>query len=437
MEKYSKQLTVITGAFSLLLGAIVLFGWYNQNIALIQINPAFSPMQYNTALGFLICGIGLLSSCFNYERTVMACGAMALTIGTLTLAEYTFDLDLLIDQLFMEHYVTTKTSHIGRMAPNTALAFTLTGITLLVSTLDNIPRRPLLVNIFGALTLALGLIAFIGYFIHIEEIYGWGSLTRMAIHTAVGFIVLGIGFITHTPKIEQHISHSDKDTEKFRIKIKPYLFLLITSTIIFGLISYGIFRLNKDFKSNSEYRKEATELIGKIEYLDEVLTSSALMAAETGAIEWKQRYDDNVIKLDVAIKRINEIAPDKLVEDLNQNTRDENDILVALETEAFASIAIGNQAEARNILTSNRYLINKQKYSHGIENFINGMHEFISDSEHKFNLVSSMVIFLSVLGFFIVIAGWVYLLTTQLRVSRDNKKLYKNLEHQRSILEKR
>jgi signal transduction histidine kinase/CheY-like chemotaxis protein len=428
MEKYSKQICVIVGAFSIFLGAIVLFGWYSHNLSLIQVSTAFVPMQYNTALFFIICGAGLIAACFSYTRTAMACGTLALFIGVFTLVEYIFSLDLLIDQFFMKAYVTTKTSHPGRMAPNTALCFTLSGITLLVSTLKNIPRRPLLVSIFGALTLILGLIAFIGYFIHIEDIYGWGSLTRMAIHTSVGFIALGIGFITYSIKFERQQNQMDKDVAKFTIPVKKYLSLLIVNSIIFALISYGIFRLNEDFKSNRGYIKEATELIGKIEYLDEVLTSSASMAAETGLPGWEQRYNDNVTKLGVAIERVNEIAPSRLAEDLNQNTRVANDILVALETEVFKNIAIGNQLEAQNILKSNRYLSNKQKYSRGVENFIYGMHEFISDSEYKFKVVSSRIIFLSLFGLLILIVGWGYLITTQLRVSRDNKRLYENME---------
>ncbi len=42
-------------------------------------------------------------------------------------------LNLGIDQLLMEHYITAETSHPGRMAPNTALSFVLGGATLLVT----------------------------------------------------------------------------------------------------------------------------------------------------------------------------------------------------------------------------------------------------------------------------------------------------------------
>ena len=51
-------------------------------------------------------------------------------IGTLTLIEYVSGINLGIDQLFMEHYIGVKTSHPGRMAPNTALCFSLTGLLL-------------------------------------------------------------------------------------------------------------------------------------------------------------------------------------------------------------------------------------------------------------------------------------------------------------------
>ena len=52
---------LVTGGLSLLLGTIVLIGWYTQNQSLIQINPAFVPMQYNTALGFFVSGMGLIA----------------------------------------------------------------------------------------------------------------------------------------------------------------------------------------------------------------------------------------------------------------------------------------------------------------------------------------------------------------------------------------
>ena len=44
----------IAGGLGVALGAVVLLGWYLHEPALIQVNPAFVPMQYNTALGFAL-----------------------------------------------------------------------------------------------------------------------------------------------------------------------------------------------------------------------------------------------------------------------------------------------------------------------------------------------------------------------------------------------
>ena len=113
----------IMAGLSALLGVVVLFGWYTQNITLIQIHPTFVPMQYNTALGFLLCGIGILSASFNLNRVAIVCGGTVCAVGVITLAEYVFGVNLGIDQLLMEHYITVETSSPGRMAPNTALCF--------------------------------------------------------------------------------------------------------------------------------------------------------------------------------------------------------------------------------------------------------------------------------------------------------------------------
>ena len=84
-------------------------------------------MQYNTALGFLACGAGLLFAIRAINIGAMVCGALAAAIGILTLGEYVLVLDLGIDQLLMKHYIDVETSHPGRMAPNTALCFSLAG----------------------------------------------------------------------------------------------------------------------------------------------------------------------------------------------------------------------------------------------------------------------------------------------------------------------
>ena len=75
-------------------------------------------MQYNTALGFLMSGLGLLCLTENRAWVARAWGILVTLVGTATLAEYALAIDLGIDELLMEHYIRVKTSHVGRMAPN-------------------------------------------------------------------------------------------------------------------------------------------------------------------------------------------------------------------------------------------------------------------------------------------------------------------------------
>jgi PAS domain S-box-containing protein len=191
------SLARLTGFLSLALGAVVLLGWYLHEPALIQVNPAFVPMQYNTALGFAVSGLALLGLAWNQPRFAVITSVIVLLTGALTLIEYSFVVDLHIDQLFMEHYIDLKTSNPGRMAPNTALCFSLTGLAVLLTTLfRGNARITAWTATLGTLIISLGIVALAGYMIGIEGAYGWGHMTRMAIHTAAGFIVLGIGFVT-------------------------------------------------------------------------------------------------------------------------------------------------------------------------------------------------------------------------------------------------
>jgi signal transduction histidine kinase/CheY-like chemotaxis protein len=191
---------LLMGWLAILLGAVVLYGWYTHNPDLIQVNPAFVPMQYNTALGFLLAAAGLLTVVVNKnllnKKLSLLFGLCTLVIGFLTLVEYIFGVDLKIDQLFMQHYIDLNTSQPGRMAPNTALCFSLSGLAILFS-VKKFKYREAVVGSLGMLVTGLGIVAFTGYLTGLETAYGWGNLTKMAIHTAWGFILLGIGFFSY------------------------------------------------------------------------------------------------------------------------------------------------------------------------------------------------------------------------------------------------
>ncbi len=180
------------------LGLAVMYGWFTHNTELIQVNAVFVPMQFNTALGFLFSGLGLfslVSRMAQKKRILLVTGAASFLLGLFTLSQYIFGIELHIDQLFIAHYIDLNSSHPGRMAPNTALCFTLCGLSLLLSYSNKFAKhKQAIAGNLGAVIFSLGIVALGGYLTGIETAYGWGALTKMAVHTSIGFIVLGIGF---------------------------------------------------------------------------------------------------------------------------------------------------------------------------------------------------------------------------------------------------
>ena len=66
--------SLLMGAATLCLGLLVIIGWHTGNRTLIQVQPQFVPMQYNTALGFVVCGVSLVLHCIGFRRSVVAAG---------------------------------------------------------------------------------------------------------------------------------------------------------------------------------------------------------------------------------------------------------------------------------------------------------------------------------------------------------------------------
>lgn len=166
------KLVALLGVFSL--GLLVIFGWHLNSKDLVQILPGLVPMQYNTALCFLLlacCLVLIFKDKFPGLRWVLL--SVVALISGLTVLEYAFDVNLGLDELFMDHHITVKTSHPGR------------NVKVTTRVID---------SILSTCILGLGLIAIAGYFTGQEYTYGWGRYTQMAVHTAVGFVLTGIFF---------------------------------------------------------------------------------------------------------------------------------------------------------------------------------------------------------------------------------------------------
>jgi PAS domain S-box-containing protein len=193
----------VSGAFAIAAGTTVIIGWIVDLPLLKSLHPGLVSMKANTALAFVITGISLLllSSHEEDRQKVIArfLASIVFLVGLLTILQYAFTWDAGIDQLlFHEPQGTIGTYSPGRMALNTAISFCLLGITIMTMKLNsrwsNVLAQfaPLVVAFFGLLVLlsyAYGLTGFIGIAVY----------TRMALHTAVTFVLLSIGLLYLQP----------------------------------------------------------------------------------------------------------------------------------------------------------------------------------------------------------------------------------------------
>ena len=166
-----------SGIFCTLLGLVVLTGWYTHDLALLHVHSGWVAMAYNTALGFVLCGVSLLSVRSRYPQIAALGVFFGSAVGLMTLAEYIFNLNLGIDQLLMRSYTTASTASPGRMAFNAALCYFLMCAVFVIHLAPRRPMRPLVTGIIGAVVVGLAAVGLSGYLVGVQNYYAWGAFT--------------------------------------------------------------------------------------------------------------------------------------------------------------------------------------------------------------------------------------------------------------------
>ena len=199
----------LSASFLLGLGGVVMLGWWLQQPAIVQINPGFTPMQFNTALCFSLSGAGLWGVALRRKWLAIGLGAAVCGLAGVTLLQYPTGWSFGVDELFMTHFTSVETSHPGRMAPNTAVAFLLSG-TFLIGAMapaqGSWAHSALLV--LSPAILGMSLLSLAGYATGLEVLFGWSEYTRMAVHTSVGFLVFGAGAVCKAWRLEAERGYS-------------------------------------------------------------------------------------------------------------------------------------------------------------------------------------------------------------------------------------
>src|SRR6185503_5973850 len=124
MNKHrSKNISISAAVITLLIGTMVIIGWFTYNDFLMSIVPGSEKMKFNVALGFVFSSIVLLLYHFPVKKKIwhripVILSVVVSLMGLLTLLEYVYDLNFGIDELFFKGELpTTVINYAGRMSP--------------------------------------------------------------------------------------------------------------------------------------------------------------------------------------------------------------------------------------------------------------------------------------------------------------------------------
>ncbi len=183
------------------LGALVLCGWWFGVGALVSLSPAYAVMKPNTALGFICLG-GSLWNLGRKNEAALRRGRwlawLVLLLGGLTLAEYALGFDLGVDGLLAARHLDSRWP--ARMTSGAAAHFTLLAVALLLLDVrsERSRRRP-----SEWLALAVGVSSsavLLGYLYGVDSLYAIRPFSSMALHTALGFLWAALGILCVRPQ---------------------------------------------------------------------------------------------------------------------------------------------------------------------------------------------------------------------------------------------
>ncbi|HLO88285.1 MAG TPA: ATP-binding protein [Nostocaceae cyanobacterium] len=205
----------VASAISILVGCLVLLGWYGDIEGLKSGYLNTGIMKVSTAVCFVLSGLSLglfniakftkeKTSYFHRKRLAylqfsQVCALVVAMIGLLTAVEYLGGSNI-IDQVLGNQSLSVAISHWRQMGFSTALNFLLIGSALSLLGKKKIKYRFWYVQILCVMAVLISLQALIGYAYNVKFFYQLlPQSTLMPLHTVVTLLILSAGILWVRP----------------------------------------------------------------------------------------------------------------------------------------------------------------------------------------------------------------------------------------------
>ncbi len=199
-----RRLAYFAAVFTIVLPVGILLSWMDDSALLSSLPSSFHTIKPNTAVGLLLCGTALLLQIHQpltwlRRRTARICGLIACLLAAATLCEYLFSIDLGIDSWSLFAPDVTDDPHPWRMAPPTAFAILMLGISLL--RLDRAPvTRHDPAQYAALIGSTIGGVALVGYLYGVQSLYKVGVFPTISLATAILLTATGLGILSARPE---------------------------------------------------------------------------------------------------------------------------------------------------------------------------------------------------------------------------------------------
>jgi PAS domain S-box-containing protein len=178
-----------------LVGLGVLFGWAYDIEVLKRIQPGLPAMNPLAAFCFVMGGAAIFLQLQGRSRGALLLGVVISTLALLKIVDLTV-VGVPVDRLLFADQLAEPNTPPNRMAPNTAIAFLLAGLSLAFASGR---RTPVVSQALAAAVLLIAMFALVGYGFGIVRLHHVGPFIPMAVHTALLLLVLAVGLMILKP----------------------------------------------------------------------------------------------------------------------------------------------------------------------------------------------------------------------------------------------
>jgi signal transduction histidine kinase len=220
-----------------LASVVVMYGWYTKNLFLIQINPSFAMMQFNTALLFFCTSLSFFFMILHLKKVSIFLSLFTFVISFLSVCSHYFGTSFGFESLFFEYNLSVVMENPGRMSLATSVNFSLLSAAIIIIQLNIRSILVVFPMIFSSYVFMFSFSKVFGYFSELRAGYNLVNMPSQAIHTATLFLVLSL-FV---------IFICGFSALKSGLKLVVYPFIISLFVITFTSLMWSVFTVQEDY----------------------------------------------------------------------------------------------------------------------------------------------------------------------------------------------